>query len=210
MASQSGAKVIAPLLFTWLQGADFYFNLHEEAVESLPNGHGEAWLDIGSGPGLVTRLAAQKGYHALGVDIDPQMTAAARRIGRRKHSTADFQTGDYTHMPAESAEVVSAASLLAVLPDREAGLQSLWHLVRPGGFLLIIEPTRQMTSENASSAIQNGLPKKRILGLRIWANARQGNIVDASIYESLGAESIHFLPLLQGLVGAWVIQKPQA
>ncbi len=66
-----------------------------------------------------------------------------------------------------------------------------------------------MTSENASRTIQNGLPKKRILGLRIWANARQGNIVDAAIYETLGAESIRFLPLLQGLVGAWVIQKPQ-
>ena len=142
-------------------------------------------------------------------DIDSQMTAAARQIARREHSTAEFLTGDFTHLPAESAQVISAASLLAVLPEREAGLQSLWHLVRPGGFLLVIEPTRQMTSENASRAIQNGLPKKRILGLRIWANARQGNIVDAAIYETLRTETIRFMPLLQGLVGAWVIQKPQ-
>jgi len=74
--------------------------------------------------------------------------------------------------------------------------------------LLIIEPTYQMTSENANRAIQNGLPKKRIAGLRMWANARQGNIVDPSIYETLGAKLIRFVPLLQGLVGAWVIQKP--
>jgi len=201
--------MISTLLFTWLQGADFYFDLHQHAVESLPAGNGETWLDIGSGPGLVARLAAQKGYRALGIDTDPQMVAAAKRIARRKHSTADFQTGDFTRLPAESAQVVSAASLLAVLPDREAGLRSLWHLLRPGGFLLIVEPTRQMTSENASRAIQNGLPKKRIAGLRMWANARQGNIVDPSIYETLGAESIRFTPLLQGLVGAWVIQKSQ-
>jgi len=199
--------VIAPLLFTWLQGADFYRALHREAVEMLPIGNGETWLDIGSGPGLVTHLAAERGYRATGIDTDPQMVAAAKRIARWKHSPVEFQTGDFTSLPAESAQVVSAASLLAVLPDREAGLRSLWRLLRPGGTLLVIEPTNQMTRENASRAIKNGLPPKRIIGLRIWANARQGNIVDPSIYETPGAESICFRPLLQGLVGAWAIQK---
>jgi ubiquinone/menaquinone biosynthesis C-methylase UbiE len=208
VATQDGASVIAPLLFTWLQGADFYRALHHEAVESLPVGHGELWLDIGSGPGLVARLAAERGYRAIGIDTDPQMIASAKRIAHRTHSSTEFQTGDISTLTAESAQVVSAASLLAVLPDREAGLRSLWRLLRPGGTLLIIEPTRQMTSENASRAIQNGLPPKRIIGLRMWANARQANIVDPSIYETLGAESVHFQPLLEGLVGAWAIRKP--
>lgn len=199
--------MIASLLFTWLQGADFYFDLHKQAVESLPIGNGEIWLDIGCGPGLVTRLAAERNYHAIGIDTDPQMVAAAKRIARSKHSAAEFQIGDFANLPADSAQVVSAASLLAVLPDRKAGLHSLWRLLRPGGTLLIVEPTHQMPSQNAIRVIQNGLPKKRIEGLRMWANARQGNIVDPSIYETLGADSIHFQPLLQGLVGAWVIQK---
>ena len=199
--------MISTLLFTWLQGADFYFDLHKQAVESLPTGNGETWLDLGSGPGLVARLAAERGYRATGIDTDPQMVAAAKRIARWKHSPAEFQTGDFTSLPTESAQVVSAASLLAVLPDRKAGLRSLWHLLRPGGTLLIIEPTRQMTSENVAHAIQHGLPQKRIAGLRMWANARQGNIVDPSIYEALSAESIIFRPLLHGLVGAWLIQK---
>lgn len=199
--------MIASLLFTWLQGADFYFDLHKQAVESLPIGNGGVWLDIGCGPGLVTRLAAERNYHAIGIDTDPQMVAAAKRIARSKHSAAEFQIGDFANFPADSAQVVSAASLLAVLPDRKAGLHSLWRLLRPGGTLLIVEPTHQMPSQNAIRVIQNGLPKKRIEGLRMWANARQGNIVDPSIYETLGADSIHFQPLLQGLVGAWVIQK---
>lgn len=207
MASESGASVIAPLLFTWLQGADFYRALHREAVETLPPGNGKTWLDIGCGPGLVTRFAAERGYHAIGIDTDPQMVAAAKRIARREHSPAEFQTGDISTLPADSAQVVSAASLLAVLPDREAGLRSLWRLLRPGGTLLIIEPTRQMTSENAARAIQNGLPSRRIVGLRMWANARQGNIVDPEIYEKLGATSGHVLSLLDGLVEARVLQK---
>lgn len=199
--------MIAPLLFTWLQGADFYFDLHQQAVDSLPAGSGKTWLDIGCGPGLVARLAAERGYRAIGIDTDPKMVAAAKRIARRNHSPAEFQTGDFTSLPAESAQVVSAASLLAVLPDREAGLRSLWHLLRPGGFLLIVEPTRQMTSENAARAIQNGMRSRRIVGLRMWANARQGNIVDPEIHQTLEANSVHFLPLLQGLIGAWVLQK---
>lgn len=202
--------MISTLLFTWLQGADFYRALHREAVEILPIGNGETWLDIGCGPGLVTRFAAERKYRAIGIDTDPQMIASAKRIARRTHSSAEFQTGDFTTFPAESAHVVSAASLLAVLPDREEGLRSLWHLLRPGGTLLIVEPTNQMTSENAARAIQNGLPQKRILGLRMWANARQGNIVSPSIYGALGAGTIRFQPLLQGLVGAWAIQKSRA
>ena len=62
--------MIAPALFTWLQGADFYRELHREAVEALPRGSGETWLDVGTGPGLVARLAAANGYRATGIDAD--------------------------------------------------------------------------------------------------------------------------------------------
>jgi len=200
--------MISTLLFTWLQGADFYHDLHKQSVDLLPQGNGQLWLDVGSGPGLVSRLAAQRGYRVTGIDSDAASIQAAKLIAVSQGLSIEFKSGDAFKLPEESADVVSAASLLAVLPDREKGLKSLWSAVRAGGSLLIIEPTHQMTSENASRAIQNGLPKKRIAGLRMWANARQGNIVDPAIYESLGAESIRFMPLLQGLVGAWVIQKP--
>jgi len=200
--------MISTLLFTWLQGADFYHDLHKQSVDLLPQGNGQLWLDVGSGPGLVSRLAAQRGYRVTGIDSDAASIQAAKLIAVSQGLSIEFKSGDAFKLPEESADVVSAASLLAVLPDREKGLKSLWSAVRAGGSLLIIEPTYQMTSENANRAIQNGLPKKRIAGLRMWANARQGNIVDPAIYESLGAESIRFMPLLQGLVGAWVIQKP--
>ncbi len=51
--------------------------------------------------------------------------------------------------------------------------------------------------------------KKTIADLRLGANARQGNI-DPSICETLSAKSIRFVPLLQGLVRVWVIQKPKS
>ena len=202
--------MIASTLFTWLQEADFYHDLHQEAVEALPAGNGETWLDIGTGPGLVARLAAARGYYVTGIDADPQMIGAAKRIAQRERSMADFQVGDIASLPPESAHIVSAASLLAVLPDRMSGLRLLWKVLNPDGFLLVIEPTEQMTLDNADRVIQKGLPRKRILGLRMWATARQGNIVDPGIYNSLGAKSIRYMPLLHGLVGAWLVQKKDA
>lgn len=199
--------MIASRLFTWLQGSDFYHDLHQQAVETLPPGNGETWLDVGCGPGLVARLATARGYRVIGIDSDPQMIRAAKRRGEKQRSSARFRIGDVASLPVEAAEVVSAASLLAVLKDKVGGLNALWKCVRPGGKLLVIEPTERMTVENANRVIVNGPPRKRIDGLRLWAAARQGRAVDPGMYDTLGAESVRFVPLLDSLVGAWMIQK---
>jgi ubiquinone/menaquinone biosynthesis C-methylase UbiE len=198
--------VIQAALFTWVQGADFYRDVHQAAVELLPHGDGQTWLDVGSGPGLVARLAAQRGYQTIGLDYDAQMIQAAKSLAKRQGLSIEFKVGDVFNLPVESADVVSAASLLAVLDDKAGGLRSLWGSVRPGGALLIIEPTEQMTHENANQVIKNGLGGKRIKGLRMWAAARQGNTIKPGLYDKLGAP-LDFTPLLSGLVGAWVIRK---
>jgi len=63
--------------FQWLQSADFYRALHAEAVATVPVTGGR-WLDVGCGPGLVTSLAAARGFEALGVDPSAAMVEAAR------------------------------------------------------------------------------------------------------------------------------------
>ncbi len=164
-------------------------------------------MDVGCGPGLVARMAAEKGYQVTGIDSDPLMIQSAKRIAKRQGLSIDFKTGDVFNLPIKSADVVSAASLLAVLENKASGLNSLWKCVRSGGTLFIIEPTNRMTIENANQLVKNGLPRKRINGLRMWATARQGITVNPAIYETLGAKKVEFTLLLDGLVGAWVIQK---
>lgn len=203
----SDGNLIASSLFAWIQGAAFYYDLHKAAVELLPLGHGKTWIDAGCGPGLVARLAAGRGYWVTGIDASREMVWVAKRIAKSEHVSMEFKTGDVFDLPAQAAEVVSAASLLAVLNDKPGGLNALWKCVRPGGRLLVIEPTAQMTLDNANRVIRQGLPDKRINGLRLWATVRQGNAVAPAIYERLGAARVSFTPLLQGLVGAWVILK---
>jgi len=195
------------VLFTWLQGATFYCDLHARAVSLLPAGEGREWLDFGTGPGLVARLAAARGYRAVGIDSDARMIRAAQRLARCLGSPARFRTGSVFDARPESAHVVSACSLLAVVPDKERAVHALWSTVQPGGTLLIVEPTDRMEPANAASAIESGLPAKRILGLRLWAAARAGRAVPPSTWDSLPAASKSRVDLLAGLVTAWCLHK---
>jgi len=194
-------------LFAWLQGADFYTNLHSEAIAELPDGEGGKWVDVGCGPGLLTRLAAAKGYNAVGIDMDSSMIHEARKIAKNENSSAVFEVGDVFQIPAESADVVSASSLLAALDDKVGGFQALLKAVKPGGSLLIIEPTDRMTLQAVNTLIQSGVQNKRIDGLRMWARARQGRAVDPKIFNPTETNHVSFTPLLSGLVGAWQIEK---
>lgn len=198
-------------LFTWVQGADFYRNLHAEAVGLLPKAQGyQRWIDVGCGPGLVARLAAKRGYETLGIDINPSMISAAQRIAQQEGSLANFQVGRVEDLRIMRASVISAASLLAVLPDPMVGLTALWRGVVPGGALLIVEPTTNMTPENAHQVLLNGLPTNRRLGLRLWARARKGHAVDVNLYSRLESAQVDYFPLLQGLVGAWILRKQES
>lgn len=194
-------------MFAWLQGADFYRGLHVEAVARLPFGVGKHWVDVGCGPGLLTRLAAEKGYAAVGVDMDPSMVRAAQKIARGEKSSAVFEVGDVFKLPPQSADVVSASSLLATLDDKGGGFQALLAAVRPGGSLLVIEPTDRMSLVAAEELIRSGLPSGRVAGLRMWARAREGHAVDPSLFRDADGREVASMPLLGGLVGSWLIRK---
>jgi hypothetical protein len=54
--------------FTHVESAGFYATLLRDALDLLPDGHGRTLIDVGCGPGALTRLAAARGYHATGLD----------------------------------------------------------------------------------------------------------------------------------------------
>jgi hypothetical protein len=54
-------------------------------------------------------------------------------------------------------DVVTAASLLAVVPDPVVALHQLWSCVAPTGTLLVIETSQQMTPASARRILATGL-----------------------------------------------------
>lgn len=192
--------------FSWLQGADFYVRVHAEAVSLAAERPGR-WLDVGCGPGLVTRLAASRGHVAVGADASPAMIRTARRLALAERSAATFEVATIEELAARPsrAEVVSAASLLAVIPNEARGLDLLWRSVAPGGALLIVETTPAMRPA-AALRLASG---RRASGLLLWAVARRGRscapVMDTWRPVDLAARAFH--PLLGGLVGAWLFRR---
>lgn len=193
-------------LFSWVQGAGFYIDTHTEAVNLVGPGPGD-WLDVGCGPGLVARLAARKGYTVIGVDSDPDMVRRARRLARGVGSCT-FETRDLDSIVVGCADVVSACSLLYVLPEPMKGLHTLWSAVRPGGTLLVVETTREMTPDRARAVMTAVRPGRR-RALTMWARARHGRALDESMFDSLPAASRAHHLLLDGLVATWIFTKDQ-
>ncbi len=196
--------------FTWLSRADFYASAHAEAVSLVPGG-GRTWIDVGCGPGLVTRLAARRGYEARGYDASAVMVRAARRQAREHHLGATYEVATLEELSCHSApaDVVSAASLLAVLPRRRQALEMLWGLVAPGGTLLVVETTPEMRARRTLPLLTG----RGALGLLLWGLARGGRSPAADIDSfrppALAASSFH--PLLGGLLGAWRLRRaPQS
>jgi 2-polyprenyl-3-methyl-5-hydroxy-6-metoxy-1,4-benzoquinol methylase len=187
----------------------FYADLHIQAaamIPAVPNPAGARWIDVGCGPGLMTRIAASFGYEATGIDTSQSMVATARRQAAREGSAAQFRRGGVADLPIGAARVVSALSLLAVLTDPVAGVRQLWDAVAPGGSLLVVEPSERMTPAAALSVIDSSYSLADSRGLVMWATARAGGWVDPTV---LGVElgAAEHQPLLGGLVSAWRFAK---
>jgi ubiquinone/menaquinone biosynthesis C-methylase UbiE len=199
---------LAAHLFCYIQDADFYRELHRQAVKLLPPGAGKTWFDIGCGPGLVARVARDHGYDAVGFDPDGDMVRLARQ---RSHARTGprFLQSSLEHVRAQygRADVVSAASLLFVLRDREAGFGKLLDIVAPGGALLIVETSERMASRSALlSSLNCGVGGRRAWLLHVWTHVRRGtNAVDVEALCKPGY-AVERHGLLGGLVNAWIVR----
>ncbi|MFE7180783.1 class I SAM-dependent methyltransferase [Streptomyces erythrochromogenes] len=104
---------------------------------------GDRVLDAGCGTGRALgalRAAVGPGGTVLGVDLTPQMLAAARRAGRAAEGA--LLLADVARLPLhdEVLDAVFAAGLVAHLPDPAANLRELSRVVRPGGRMALFHP----------------------------------------------------------------------
>jgi ubiquinone/menaquinone biosynthesis C-methylase UbiE len=88
---------------TWSRCATRYMDgfgaLVAEAVDPLLDAvgvsEGERLLDVGTGPGLVAAVAAERGADPVGLDVSEPMLAQARRL----HPAIDFRAGAAEAIP---------------------------------------------------------------------------------------------------------------
>ena len=134
----------------WLEtrsvSGDAYDATYERRAAAGENVHGEAdfvqWfapasvLDAGCGTGRVGRELARRGIDVVGVDIDPEMLATARR----KAPDVDWRIADLATVDlgrAFDAIVLAGNVMIFLTPGTEgAVVANLARHLRPGGVLI--------------------------------------------------------------------------
>jgi SAM-dependent methyltransferase len=106
-------------------------------------GPGERVVDVGSGAGMDSLIAAKKTGSAgqvVGVDMTPEMLEKARRAAQEAGLTnVEFRQGFAESLPVDDAwaDVVISNGVLNLTPDKLTTLTEMARVLKPGGRLQI-------------------------------------------------------------------------
>lgn len=100
---------------------------------------GASVLDVGCGPGHLTRRLEALGLDATGIDLDPAMIERAAARGPRDGATGRYLAADVAALPFEDGTFDVVVSTLSMhhWADAEDGLAEIGRVVRPGGRVLV-------------------------------------------------------------------------
>ena len=142
-----------------LEYPDELANVPESAVESFAGvanpwhlgrlSNGERVLDLGSGAGTDSLIAAQmvgEEGRVTGIDMTPAMLVKARAAASVMHlSNVDFIEGEAEHLPFpdHSFDVVISNGVIDLIPDKDAVFSELYRVLAPGGRMQIADVTIQ-------------------------------------------------------------------
>lgn len=128
-------------------------------------------LDVGSGPGLLPALLAERGCQAFGVDLD---TAS---LAQRLHPSLAQAQADHLPFPAGFFHLVTASNLLFFLPDPAKVLREMARLARPGGWVALLNPSERMSIAAAAALADQrgltGLDRDSLIGWAARAEAHR-------------------------------------
>jgi len=104
---------------------------------------GDVVVDLGSGAGndcFVARAATGDTGKVIGIDFTPNMIARARENAEKLgFHNVEFRQGDIENIPMTSnmANVVVSNCVLNLVPDKNAVVQEIFRILKPGGHFSI-------------------------------------------------------------------------
>ena len=125
---------------------------------------GEDVLDVGSGAGMDTLVAAQMvgpTGSVTGIDMTPEMVAKARgSVAEMGLGNVTFVEGSAEHLPFDDAsfDVVISNGVIDLIPDKDAVFSEITRVLRPGGRIQLADVT-----------IQNPVSEESKRDIDLWA-----------------------------------------
>jgi arsenite methyltransferase len=125
---------------------------------------GEDVLDVGSGAGMDTLVAAQMvgpTGSVTGVDMTPEMVAKARgSVAEMGLGNVTFVEGSAEDLPFDDAsfDVVISNGVIDLIPDKDAVFSEITRVLRPGGRIQLADVT-----------IQNPVSEESKRDIDLWA-----------------------------------------
>jgi arsenite methyltransferase len=110
---------------------------------------GQAVLDVGSGAGMDSLVAAQMvdaDGRVTGIDMTPEMLAKARAAAAEMGATnVEFVEGEVERLPFADAsfDVVISNGVIDLIPDKDAVFAEIQRVLRPGGRIQVADVTIQ-------------------------------------------------------------------
>ena len=102
---------------------------------------GLAVLDVGCGDGVLASALASRGAQVTGLDMDPQMLAAAKRRARSASIELRLVEGrvEALPFPSETFDRVVAVAVLCFVRNTDQAMSEIARVVKPGGRVAIGE-----------------------------------------------------------------------
>jgi len=125
---------------------------------------GEDVLDVGSGAGMDTLVAAQMvgpNGSVTGIDMTPEMVAKARgSVAGMGLDNVTIVEGSAEHLPFDDAsfDVVISNGVIDLIPDKDAVFSEITRVLRPGGRIQLADVT-----------IQNPVSEESKRDIDLWA-----------------------------------------
>jgi arsenite methyltransferase len=125
---------------------------------------GEDVLDVGSGAGMDTLVAAQMvgpNGSVTGIDMTPEMVAKARgSVAEMGLDTVTIVEGSAEQLPFDDAsfDVVISNGVIDLIPDKDAVFTEITRVLRPGGRIQLADVT-----------IQNPVSEESKRDIDLWA-----------------------------------------
>jgi ubiquinone/menaquinone biosynthesis C-methylase UbiE len=135
-------------------------------------------LDVGCGPGHVTRALARRGYDATGVDRSVRLLQIARRNARREGLQTKFERSSSNRLPFAdgSFDCAIATGVIYWVEHPLETLREMARVVRPGGAISTLDPHASMSITRVRAYnSEHQLNRRDSRKMTAWATSAEFN-----------------------------------